>query len=391
MKLSSRMSLIKPAATLAINSKALELKSQGIPVISLAVGEPDFDTPLYAREAAKKAIDAGFTHYTQVGGIPALRNAVANYIKRVHNIDGVTADNIIVSNGGKQGLYSLMQTLLDPGDEVLIPAPYWTSYPEMVVMNEGVPVPVPATFESGYKVTPADLEAHLTEKTRMLVINSPCNPTGACYNREEMDAILDWAVGHGLFIISDEMYEQLVYEPATLVSAAAWFLRYPEQIAIANGLSKAYAMTGWRVGFTVAAPQIIKAMTMVQSQMTSNICSIAQYASVAALEGPQDSISVMRNEFLRRRDMAYAEISTWQGVRCLKPDGAFYLFLDVSALLDEECPDDVAMCNKLLERGHVAAVPGAAFGAPGCLRLSYAVKDEVLTEALKRMRSILVK
>ena len=187
------------------------------------------------------------------------------------------------------------------------------------------------------------------------------------------------------------MYEQLVYEPATLVSAAAWFLRYPEQIAIANGLSKAYAMTGWRVGFTVAAPQIIKAMTMVQSQMTSNICSIAQYASVAALEGPQDSISVMRNEFLRRRDMAYAEISTWQGVRCLKPDGAFYLFLDVSALLDEECPDDVAMCNKLLERGHVAAVPGAAFGAPGCLRLSYAVKDEVLTEALKRMRSILVK
>ncbi len=390
MKLSSKMKRIKPAATLAINTRAMELKAQGIPVISLAVGEPNFKTPQSACDAAKQAIDEGFTHYTQVGGIPELRKSAARYFKRIHGID-VGSENIIVSNGGKHCLYSLMQELLDPGDEVLIPVPYWTSYPEMVTLGEGTPVFVPSSIENNYKITPEDLEACLTPRTRAFIINSPSNPTGTCYTREELDTLIEWAINHKLIVISDEIYEQLVYAPAEMAGAAPWFVRFPEQVVIVNGLSKAYSMTGWRVGFTLASPELVNALDKMQSQICSNVCSIAQRAAVGALEGPQDSILVMREAFKRRRDMAFAEISTWPGVRCPKPDGAFYLFLDVSGCLDEECPDDVSLCKKLLEEGHVATVPGVAFGAPGCLRLSYAVSDEDLAEALRRMRSVLVK
>ena len=390
MRLSSRMGLIKPSATLAINAKAMELKAKGVSVISLAVGEPDFDTPEFIREAAKKAIDEGFTRYTQVGGIPALRKAAANYFKKYHGVEA-EAKNIIITNGGKQALYGIMQALLNPGDTVLIPSPYWVSYPEMATMAGATSIFVPTNIENDFKVTPDQLEASLTPDVRMLVINSPSNPSGACYSRQELDAIMEWAIGRGLFVVADEIYEQLVYAPAESASTATWWARYPEQVAIVNGLSKAYCMTGWRVGFALADAALIKAMDQMQGQVTSNVCSVAQRAALAALEGPDDSIIAMREAFKRRRDMVFAEVSTWPGVRCPKPDGSFYFFLDFTALLGPDCPDDNVMCTRLLEEAHVATVPGTAFGMPGCLRISYAVADETLAEALKRMRKVMVK
>lgn len=391
MQLARRMSVIKPSATLAVNAKALELKAKGVNVISLAVGEPDFPTPAHVCEAAKKAIDDGFTRYTQVPGIPELRAACAGYFTRVYGVDSVKPENIIVTNGGKQSLYSLFQVLLNPGDEVLVPGPYWVSYPEMVLMAEGVPVDVPSTIKTNFKVSVADLEAKRGPKTRMLILNSPSNPTGACYTQAEFDAIVEWAIGHGLFVLSDEIYDQLVYEPAKPVSAIKWWSKYPEQIAICNGVSKSFAMTGWRMGFAMTHPAIIKGMSEMQSQVCSNVCSIVQKAAVAALTGSFDSVNEMRAAFKRRRDMAVTEIRTWKGVGCPCPDGAFYLFLDVSACLDVACPDDLTLCARLLEEAHVAVVPGSSFGAPGCLRLSYAVADDVLMDALAKMKSVLVK
>ena len=246
-------------------------------------------------------------------------------------------------------------------------------------------------IENDIKVTPDQLEASLTPDVRMLVINSPSNPSGACYSRQELDAIMEWAIGRGLFVVADEIYEQLVYAPAESASTATWWARYPEQVAIVNGLSKAYCMTGWRVGFALADAALIKAMDQMQGQVTSNVCSVAQRAALAALEGPDDSIIAMREAFKRRRDMVFAEVSTWPGVRCPKPDGSFYFFLDFTALLGPDCPDDNVMCTRLLEEAHVATVPGTAFGMPGCLRISYAVADETLAEALKRMRKVMVK
>lgn len=386
MQLAKRMSVIKPSATLAINAKALELKAQGVNVTSLAVGEPDFPTPAHVCEAAKKAIDDGFTKYTQVPGIPELRKACAGYFERVYGVEGIKQENIIATNGGKQSLYALFQALLNPGDEVLVPAPYWVSYPEMVVMAEGVSVDVPSSAEKGFKITVADLEAKISPRTRVLLLNSPSNPTGACYSPKEFDALMEWAIGRGLFVISDEIYDQLVYEPDVAVSAIHWWVRYPEQVAICNGLAKSFAMTGWRLGFTLACTDVIKAMSSMQSQVTANVCSIVQKAAVAALTGPFDSVVTMRAAFKRRRDMAVAEIATWSGIKCPTPGGAFYLFIDVSCLLGKEYADDIALCAMLLEKAHVAVVPGSSFGAPGCLRLSYAVADDVLMDALSRMK-----
>ena len=386
MQLAKRMSLIKPSATLTVNAKALELKTKGIPVISLAVGEPDFPTPENICAAAKKAIDEGFTRYTAVGGIPELRKAVADYYDK-HQGMNVDAKNVIITNGGKQSLYALMQALLNPGDAVMVPAPYWVSYPEMATMAGASSVFVPSTVEKAFKITPNDLEACITPACRMIILNSPSNPAGVCYTREEMDGLLKWCFEHHLFVVSDEVYDQLVYSPAVSASAAPWFAHYPEQLAIVNAVSKAYSMTGWRVGYTIAAPALIKAMEQMQGQITSNTCSIAQKAALEALTGPQDSIPVMREAFCRRRDMCCAEISTWKGVKCPKPDGAFYLFLDMNDLPGGS--DDVALCAKILEEGHVATVPGTSFGAPGCLRISYATSDDVLREALHRMRTVL--
>ena len=388
MQLATRMSKIKPSATLAINAKALELKAKGIAVTSLAVGEPDFPTPPHICEAAQKAMDEGFTKYTAVPGIPELRKAAAGYFERVYGVSA-PMESVIITNGGKQSLYNLCQALLNPGDEVLIPAPYWVSYPDLVLMAEGVPVPVRASIDKGFKLSVEDLDRHVTSKTRALILNSPSNPTGACYSRTEIDAIMHWAIARKLFVISDEIYDQLVYEPAKPASVVDWWVRYPEQVAVVNGLAKSFAMTGWRVGYTLAHPAIIKAMSQIQGQSTANVCSIAQKAGVAALTGPFDCIKTMREAFIRRRDLACAEIAAWPGAICPKPDGAFYLFVDISSRFTPELPDATAVCAMLLEKAQAALVPGDAFGGPGCVRMSYALDDESLMQALARIRAAL--
>lgn len=388
MRIAQRMSQIKPSATLAINARTLELRAQGVAVTSLAVGEPDFPTPLHIREAAHRAIDEGFTRYTAVPGIPELRSAVTEYYQRCYGVRPAR-EAVIVANGGKQILYNLFLALLNPGDEVLIPAPYWVSYPDMVRLADGMPVFVPAPASRGFKITVEALETARTPKTRVLLFNSPSNPTGACYSREEADNIARWALEHDLFVISDEIYDQLVYPPAEPASLAGWWEKHPEHFAIASGLSKNFAMTGWRVGYALAHPDLIGRLSQIQGQTTSNICSISQKAAVAALTGSYDCVVEMRRAFQRRRDLAHAAIASWPGVICPRPDGAFYLFADISARFTPELPDASAVCSFLLEEARVALVAGDAFGAPGCVRFSYAIADDALVDALTRVRTAL--
>lgn len=388
MNISDRLTRIKPSATLAVNAKALELKARGVQVVSLAVGEPDFGTPAHICEAAKRAIDEGFTRYTPVPGIIELREAVAGYFGRCYGVEA-PAEATIVTNGGKQALYNLFQALLNPGDEVLVPAPYWVSYPALVQLAEGVPVFVPSPAERGFKITPAELDAHRTPRTRVLLLNSPSNPTGACYTREEMDALMQWAVDHDIFVIADEIYDRLVYGDMQPVSVSGWWQRFPDKVAVVNGLAKTFAMTGWRVGYVLAHPDLVKAVAKIQGQSTSNICSIAQKAALAALTGPYDAVEEMRCAFVRRRDLAYDIISGWKDVVCPRPDGAFYLFADIHRHYTASMPDSAAVCTRLLEEAQVALVPGSAFGDDKCIRFSYAVADDVLEDALSRVAKVL--
>ena len=388
MRISDRLSQLKPSATLAVNAKALELKAKGVQVISLAVGEPDFPTPSHVCEAAKKAIDEGFTRYTQVPGIPELRTAVCGYFATNYGVDA-PMESAIVTNGGKQALYNLFQALLNPGDEVLVPAPYWVSYPAMIELAGGVPVPVLASPEAGFLVTVEQLEAATTPATRMLVMNSPSNPTGACYSPAQMNAIMEWAMARNIFVVSDEIYDQLVYAPAERVSLAPWWQKHPEKVAVVNGLAKSFAMTGWRVGYVLGHPDLIKALGKIQGQSTSNICSIAQKAALAALTGPMDYVQQMLTAFHRRRDMAYDIVSSWPDVVCPKPDGAFYLFADIHRHYNAAMPDSAAACTRLLEEAQVALIPGSAFGDDKCIRFSYAVADDVLASALEKVGKVL--
>ncbi|MDR2726577.1 MAG: pyridoxal phosphate-dependent aminotransferase, partial [Deltaproteobacteria bacterium] len=383
-----RLDRFKPSATLAINAAALELKAKGIAITSLAIGEPDFAPPRHVSDAAKAAIDAGHSRYTDVAGIAALRQAVAGYYQRLYKVTA-TENQVLIGNGGKQILYNLLLALINPGDEVLIPAPYWLSYPDMVLLVDGVPVSVFAGPEQAFKVTPAQLEAARTPRTRALIFNSPSNPTGAVYTRAETDAILTWAMEHELFVIADEIYDQLVYAPAEPYSVSSWWQRFPERCAVVNGLSKTFAMTGWRVGYVLAHADLVQAMATIQSQTTSNVCAVAQHAGVAALNGSYADLHTMRAAFIHRRDAAWAEIATWPGVACPKPDGAFYLFLDLRALFASAAPDETSLCATLLREANVAVVPGSVFGAPGCIRLSYAVREDELMAALVRMKHVL--
>ena len=388
MQISDRLSSIKPSLTLSVNSRALELKAQGISVISLAVGEPDFPTPKHVCEAAKAAIDDNFCRYTAVPGIPELRKAAGAYFERNYGVP-VPMESIVIGAGGKHCLYNFMQATLNPGDEVLVPAPYWLSYPDMVMLTGATPVPVLAGPEQGFKVTPSMLEAHTTDKTRLLILNSPSNPTGAVYTEAEFTAIMDWAIARGLFVLSEEIYDQLVCAPAKMTSAIGWFAKYPEQVAVLNGLSKSYAMTGWRVGFLAAHPTLIKKISAMQGHSTSNICSIAQKAGLAALTGSMECVDKMREAFVRRRDFAMKIIEGWPFAICPKPDGAFYLFLDVSKCYGGSVNNSTDLCTLLLDKAHVAVVPGAAFGDDKCIRFSYAVGDEVLKGALESIGKVL--
>lgn len=388
MQISDRLSSIKPSLTLSVNSRALELKAQGISVTSLAVGEPDFPTPKHVCEAAKAAIDDNFCRYTAVPGIPELRKAAGAYFERTYGVP-VPMESIVIGAGGKHCLYNFMQAMLNPGDEVLVPAPYWLSYPDMVMLTGATPVPVLAGPEQGFKVTPAMLEAHTTDKTKLLILNSPSNPTGAVYTEAEFTGIMDWAIARGLFVLSDEIYDQLVFAPAKMTSAIGWFAKYPEQVAVLNGLSKSYAMTGWRVGFLAAHPTLIKKISAMQGHSTSNICSIAQKAGLAALTGSMECVDKMREAFVRRRDFAMKIIEGWPFAICPKPDGAFYLFLDVSKCYGGSVNNSTDLCTLLLDKAHVAVVPGAAFGDDKCIRFSYAVGDEVLKGALESIGAVL--
>ena len=381
MQISDRLSQVKPSLTLAMNAKALELKDKGIMVTSLAIGEPDFPTPKHICEAAKAAIDAGFCRYTAVPGILELRKAVCGYFRNQYDLE-TEVENILVSAGGKHALYNYFATVLNPGDEVIIPAPYWVSYPDMVKLVDAVPVFISATAEEHFKIRPEQLAKAITPKTKLFILNSPSNPTGAVYTEEELKALMDVAINAGLMVIADEMYDQLVFEPAQMSSVSPYMAKYPEQVSILGGLSKSFAMTGWRVGYLVSHPDIIKKATVMQGQTTSNICSITQKAALAALTGPMDCIAKMREAFMRRRDLALKIISGWPFAVCPKPDGAFYLFVDVHKCYTPKISGSLALSQYLLEKLHVAITPGIAFGDDNCIRLSYAVSDDVLQEAV---------
>lgn len=388
MKLSAKLSKVKPSATLAVSAKAMDLRAQGREIVSLSVGEPDFGTPNHIKEAAKAALDDDFTRYTQVPGIPELREAVGSYFNTNYGTS-VEMDATIVTNGGKQALYNVMQALLNPGDKVLIPGPYWVSYPAMALLADAEPVVVPAGADRGFKITPEDLDKAWTPEAKMLILNSPSNPTGVQYTRDELYALADWAVSKDVFIIADEIYDRLVYEPAQAVSLAPFWEKHPEHVAVVNGLSKSYCMTGWRLGFALAHPDLVKAMSKIQGQSTSNVCSIAQKAALAGLTGPTDFLGEMKQAFARRRDLALDIIASWPGVVCPRPEGAFYVFPDVSALYTDKMPDSATMCTVLLEEAGVAAVPGVAFGDDNCVRFSYAVDDATLTRALEKVGEVI--
>lgn len=381
MQFSERLNQIHPSQTLAMNARTQELRAEGINIISLAVGEPDFPTPEFIREAAKRAIDDNFTRYTPVAGVPALREAAGRYFERRYGVP-VPPESIIIGSGGKQCLYNFMQCYLNPGDEVLLPAPYWVSYPDMILLASAKPVAVPVRASAGFKVTPKLLDAHVTDRTRLLILNSPSNPTGIVYTETELGEIMRWALHRRIFVLADEIYDQLVYPPAKMASAINWFQHTPEMVAVVNGLSKSYAMTGWRVGFTAAHPDLIKKMTMVQSHSLSNICSFVQKAAIAALDGPQECVTEMRSAFERRRNLAMELVSGWNKAVCPRPDGAFYLFVDLSAYYTHRIPNSQEFCKYILEKAHVAVVPGSAFGDDSCVRFSFAVADETLERAL---------
>ena len=388
MQISDRLMNIQPSLTLAMNAKALELKEQGVMVTSLAVGEPDFPTPKHICEAAKQAIDSNFCRYTAVPGIMELRKAVCGYYQNQYDLS-IEPANVIIGAGGKHALYNYIMTVVNPGDEVIIPAPYWVSYPDMVKLAEGVPVFVKAGAEAKFKVTAEQIREAITPRTKLLILNSPSNPTGAVYTAEELEGIMKVAIEAGILVLADEMYDQLVFEPAEMASVSPWVAKYPEQVSILCGVSKSFAMTGWRCGYLVSHKEIIKKCSTLQGQCTSNICSITQKAALAALTGPMDCVATMRAAFQRRRDMALEIIDGWKFAVCPHPDGAFYLFVDVHNCYRKTVHNSLELSQYLLDKIHVALTPGVAFGDDNCIRFSYAVSDETLRMAVAKVGDVL--
>jgi len=388
--LSVRAGKIKPSPTLAMDAKAKAMKAQGIDIVNFGVGEPDFDTPDNIKDAAIRAIKEGFTKYTPVGGIDPLKDAVIAKFERDNGL-GYKRDEVIVSCGAKHSLYNIAQALFSPGDEVLIPSPFWVSYPDQALLNDAIPVFLKTYEADMFLMRPESLEAHITGKTKALVLNSPSNPTGLTYDKKCLEGIAEIVLRHNLFVISDEIYEKLTYDGCEHVSIASLDPRMKERTIVVNGLSKSYAMTGWRIGFAAGPKEIIKAMTNIQSQSTSNPTSIAQRAAVEALTGPQDFIGVMRAEFDQRRRFLVKELNTIPGINCLTPTGAFYAFPNVSKLYGKYADDrkissssDLALY--LLERANVALVPGGAFGNDDYIRLSYATSVAEIKKGVDRIR-----
>ena len=388
--LSERAKNIKPSPTLAMDAKAKAMKASGVDVVNFGVGEPDFDTPENIKEAAIKAIRDGFTKYTPVGGIDALKDAIIEKFRKDNGLE-YAREEIIVSCGAKHSLYNIAQALYGPGDEVIIPSPYWVSYPDQVILNDARPVIV-KTYESDvFMLKPEALEARITKKTKAIILNSPSNPTGLTYDRKALERIAEVVLRHKLYVISDEIYEKLVYDGAEHVSIASLGSEIKKRTLVVNGLSKSHAMTGWRMGFTAGPKEIIKAMTNIQSQSTSNPNSIAQKAAIEALTGPQDFVQTMRSEFDRRRRFLVSELNAIPDVSCITPTGAFYAFPNISGLFGKVNGKPVFSSSDLalflLEDANVALVPGDAFGDDNCIRLSYATSMENLKKGVERIRN----
>ena len=387
--LSQRVSRIKPSPTLAVTAKAAELKAQGIDVMSLGAGEPDFDTPAHIKEAAHKAIRDGFTKYTAVGGTPSLKKAIADKMKRDNALD-YKPNQILVSNGGKQSCYNLCQALLNDGDESIIPAPYWVSYPDMVLLAGGTPVFIPSTAATRFKITAAQLEAAITPRTRLFWINSPSNPSGMAYTRAELAALGEVLRKHPrILIATDDMYEKILWAPEPFADIINVCPDLYERTVVIHAVSKTYSMTGWRIGWACGPARLITAMTDIQSQSTSNPNSIAQVAAEAALNGDQACVAEMCKAFKARHDTLVTDLNTIPGVMCERGDGTFYVFPSFEGLMHKlGCKDDLALTDLLLQKARVAVVPGSAFGAPGYLRLSFATSDKVLAESVARIKAI---
>ena len=393
-RISRRIANISESATLAVDARAKALKAAGRSVIGFGAGEPDFPTPDYIVEAARAACEDPAMHrYTPAGGLPALRDAIAAKTKRDSDYD-VNANQVLVTNGGKQALYNTFAALLDPGDEALLPAPYWTTYPESIRLAGGVPVVIPTTEDTGYRVSVADLDEALTPNTKLLVFVSPSNPTGAVYSPDEVTAIGRWAAEKGIWVVTDEIYEHLVYGDALFSSMPVQVPEIADTCVVVNGVAKTYAMTGWRVGWMVGPQDVIKAATNLQSHATSNVANVSQKAALAALTGDLSAVEMMREAFDRRRLTIVGMLNEIPGVTCPVPEGAFYAYPSVRGVLGREIRGRIPQTSAelaeiILDEAEVAVVPGEAFGTQGYLRLSYALGDEDLVEGVQRIANLL--
>lgn len=389
-KTANRLSRVKPSPTLAVTALANQLKAEGKDVVGLAAGEPDFDTPDHIKQAGIEAIQNGQTRYTAVDGTPALKQAIINKFSRDNGLN-YNPDQILVSSGGKQSFYNLAQALLNPGDEVIIPAPYWVSYPDMVLLADAEPVIVAADQAQGFKITAKQLEAAITPKTRLFVINSPSNPSGKAYSKAELHELANVLKKHpNIIIATDDMYELMIWTEEGFSNILNVAPELYDRTVVLNGVSKAYSMTGWRIGYAGGPADLIKAMKKIQSQSTSNPCSISQAAALAALEGDQSSVGMMRDAFKERHDYVVRYLNTIDGVDCVESDGTFYSFPNFEKAIDklDGINSDIELAEKLLSDVGVALVPGSAFGTPGHLRLSFATSIENIEKALSRIKSI---
>lgn len=390
MELSNRVNNLSPSATFAMLQKTTELKAQGIDIISMSVGEPDFNTPDHIKDAAKRAIDENYSTYSPVPGYPALREAICDKLRNENGLEYNPAQ-ILVSNGAKQSICNVIMALVNPGDEVIIPAPYWVSYPQMVLLAEGKPVYIEASIEQDFKITPEQLEAVITAKTKAIILCSPSNPTGSVYSRDELEGLKNVLVKYpDIVVISDEIYEHINYIGKH--ESIAQFADLKDRVVVVNGVSKAYAMTGWRIGYIAAPDWIVKGCNKLQGQYTSGACSVSQMAALAAYKGQQECVEVMRQAFERRKNLIVRMLREIPGMEVNEPQGAFYVFPKCSAFFGKKAADGKVISTSsefamyLLEVGHVATVGGDAFGAPDCFRLSYATSDDNITAACKRIR-----
>ncbi|WP_445314947.1 pyridoxal phosphate-dependent aminotransferase [Microcoleus vaginatus] len=380
IKLAARVGEVTPSITLAIAAKAKAMKAEGIDVCSLSTGEPDFDTPEHIKAAAKQALDAGKTKYGPVAGEPQLKAAIARKLQSDNNLN-YQPENIIVTNGGKHSLYNLMMALIEPGEEVIIPAPYWLSYPEMVKLASGKPVIVRTDASTGYKITPEQLSRAITPKTKLFVLNSPSNPTGMVYTPAEIKALAEVIVDRDILVVADEIYEKIIYDGAQHVSIGSLGKEIFDRTLISSGFAKAYSMTGWRIGYLAGPIELIKATNTIQGHSTSNVCTFAQYGAIAALESSQESVETMRLAFAQRRQVIFELLDAVPGISCIKPDGAFYMFVNIS----KTGMNSLEFCDAFLEQQQVAVIPGIAFGADDHIRLSYATDLGTIKKAVERL------